>query len=56
LHPTDWLRVANSPSKGVHMICFRHAERVGHFAMWENAALSAVELPAAFRSLRGARS
>jgi hypothetical protein len=36
------------------MICFRHAERGGHFAMWEHAELFAVELRVAFRFRRGA--
>jgi pimeloyl-ACP methyl ester carboxylesterase len=45
--PETWARRA-FPS----LIYFRHAERGGHFAAWEEPELFAAELRAAFRSLR----
>jgi pimeloyl-ACP methyl ester carboxylesterase len=38
------------------LIYFNHADRGGHFAMWEHPELFASELRAAFRSLRGPQS
>jgi hypothetical protein len=37
------------------LIYFHHADRGGHFAMWEHLELFAGELRAAFRSLRSAQ-
>ena len=39
-----------------NLIYFHHADRGGHFAMWEHPELFAGELRAAFRSLRSAQS
>lgn len=45
--PESWARQAFR-----HLIYFREAERGGHFAAWEQPALFAAELRAAFRTLR----
>jgi len=39
-----------------NLIYFHHADRGGHFAIWEHSELFAAELRAAFRSLRGGQS
>jgi quercetin dioxygenase-like cupin family protein/pimeloyl-ACP methyl ester carboxylesterase len=51
LAPETWARRAFK-----NLIYFHHADRGGHFAAWEHPEVFAVELRAAFRTLRDATS